>query len=93
MKQTAALSQRQVGSYQQNRRSTTQARLEQLILIDDEVLVEHWDVHATLTGNTNIIVATAKIFLIGQNAQCCSTVLLIAQGDYVWLALLFNPSI
>ena len=68
MKQTTALGQRQVGSYQQYSRSTTQACLEQLILVDDEVLVEHWDVHATLTGNTNIIVAAAKILLIGQDA-------------------------
>jgi hypothetical protein len=67
--------------------------LEQLVLVDNEILVEHWDVHTTTTGCADKVIAAAKVLLIGQDAQCSSTVLLVAQGDDVGLALLFNPAL
>ena len=93
MKQTAALSQRQVGSYLQNRRSTTHARLEQLILIYHKVLVKDGDVYTAVTGRANKVVSTAKILLVGKYAQCSSAILLVAQWDDVGLALLLNPTL
>jgi hypothetical protein len=64
--QLTALGKGEVGGNEQYGRSTTKARLKELVLVDDEVLIEYRYFYTCAAGGADKLVASAKVFLIGE---------------------------
>ena len=83
----------QAGRYQQHRRGSTEQGGVELGLVDDEVLVEDRQRDAALTSRADEAVVPSEVVLVSQDAQRCSTVLLVRQGYHVCLPFLLDPSL
>ena len=70
LQQCGTLLHTKVGSNEQHSGSTTQAGLEQLVLVDDEVLIEDGDIDTTVTSHLDKLITTAKVLLVSKDAQC-----------------------
>ena len=84
---------RQVGSNQQYGRGTTQTGLEELVLVNNEILIENGNFHASTTGRLDELIAAAEILLVGKDAQGSGTVLLIAERNDVGTSLFLDPAL
>ena len=93
LQQCRTLRHSKVGSNQQHGTGATETSLKQLVLIYDKVFVEHRNLNPTVAGGTNELIRSAKKLLVGKNAECRCTVLLVAERNDVSATIFFDPSL
>ena len=67
--------------------------MEQLVLVDYEVFVEHRNGNSRLACLYDELVASAEVFLVGEDANGSSSVLLIGEGNDVGFAGFLYPAL
>ena len=82
----------EAGSNEQHGRGTAEARLQQLIGIDDEVLVQYRQGDAHMTGLADELVVATEILHVGEYAQRRGAVLLVGEWHLSGTGVAVDPS-
>ena len=81
----------EVGGNEQYGIRSNVSRLEKLVFVYDEILAKNGQIDQR-SGFADKVERTAKVLLIGQDAEGSGTVLLVGKGNLLRFAVLLNPS-